>query len=210
MTIEELWPSFLSTQMMMLLVFGIALLLVGLHRLPGQSGWDSVPTATATATRTPIPTSTPTVTLTASPTVVPPTVTDTPKPPPVRATPVPHEHGIAWPFRGSISQGFSGGHSGIDIEAPYGREVGAATSGTVTFVGGSSCCGYGRYVKISGPNGVVTLYAHLSSFNVSSGQRVNRGQTIGHVGTSGNSTGPHLHFEVIINGRPVNPLGQLP
>ena len=210
MTIEDLWPSFLTTQMIMLIISGIVLLLVGLHRLPGQSGWDSVPasTATATATRTPIPTSTPTVTAT----VVPPTVTDTPKPPPARATPVPHVHssGIAWPFRGSISQRYSGGHSGIDIKAPYGRGIGAATSGTVTFVGGSSCCGYGRYVKISGPNGVVTLYAHLSSFHVSSGQRVNQGQTIGHVGSTGNATGPHLHFEVIINGRPINPLGQLP
>ncbi|KKL03528.1 hypothetical protein LCGC14_2625270, partial [marine sediment metagenome] len=140
----------------------------------------STPIATRTLTST--PTVTLTATLTATATQVPPTVTDTPVPPLVRPvpvphvhTPVPHEHGIAWPFRGSISRYFSGGHSGIDIEAPHGRETGAATGGIVTFAGGSSCCGYGRYVKISGPNGVVTLYAHLSSFHVLSGQRVSQG-----------------------------------
>ncbi|MHB8183731.1 MAG: M23 family metallopeptidase [Candidatus Desulforudaceae bacterium] len=69
--------------------------------------------------------------------------------------------------------------------------------------------GYGRMVDISHGGGVVTRYAHMSSIAVSSGQEVNRGELIGYVGSSGNSSGPHLHFEVIVNGTQLNPINYL-
>jgi biotin carboxyl carrier protein len=88
-----------------------------------------------------------------------------------------------------------GGHSGLDITAPSGTPVGAATAGTVVAVNGNAGASYGNYVAID-HGGVFTLYAHLSSTAVSVGQSVTAGQTIGAVGSTGNSTGPHLHFEV--------------
>jgi hypothetical protein len=88
------------------------------------------------------------------------------------------------------------GHSGLDIAAPAGTPVGAATAGTVVAVNGNAGPSYGNYVAIEHSGGVYTLYAHLSSTAVSVGQSVTAGQTIGAVGSTGNSTGPHLHFEV--------------
>ncbi len=97
-------------------------------------------------------------------------------------------------------------HWGIDISGggAYGRTIVAADGGTVVSAGWSN--GYGNCVKISHGNGLVTLYGHSSRLLVSSGQRVSKGQAIALVGSTGNSTGPHCHFEVIKNGTKVNPL----
>ena len=95
-------------------------------------------------------------------------------------------------------------HSGVDIGASYGAAILAADSGTVITAGWVS--GYGNCVVISHGNGVTTLYGHMSSIAVSSGQSVSQGQTIGYVGATGNVTGPHLHWEVSVNGERQNPL----
>jgi murein DD-endopeptidase MepM/ murein hydrolase activator NlpD len=98
-------------------------------------------------------------------------------------------------------------HNGIDFGAKYGAPIHAAASGVV--ISASYGRGFGNHVIIDHGGGVTTLYAHCSRMNVRAGQRVTRGQTIGAVGSTGLSTGPHLHWEVRINGRPVNPLGRL-
>jgi murein DD-endopeptidase MepM/ murein hydrolase activator NlpD len=121
--------------------------------------------------------------------------------------------GLIWPVYGPISSYMDASHPlGIDIDlynAPY-AAVAAATSGTVTFAGGSPCCSYGLYVVVVSPDGIETLYAHLSSIAVSVGQQVSQGQTLGNAGCTGYCTGNHLHFEVIDNGVRVNPLSYLP
>ncbi len=93
-------------------------------------------------------------------------------------------------------------HTGTDIGAQYGATIIAAASGTVKFAGWNG--GYGNCVIIDHGGGRSTLYAHMSSIGVSSGQVVAAGQTVGKVGSTGNSTGPHLHFEVLINGTAVD------
>lgn len=95
-------------------------------------------------------------------------------------------------------------HSGVDIGASYGAAIVAADGGTVITAGAVS--GYGNCVVINHGNGITTLYGHMSSIAVSSGQKVSKGQTIGYVGSTGNSTGPHLHWEVTVNGVRQNPL----
>ncbi len=95
-------------------------------------------------------------------------------------------------------------HQGLDIAAPHGTPVRAADSGMVTFAGWNG--NYGRMVEIDHGGGRVTWYAHLSGINVSVGQQVNQGDVIGWVGSTGYSTGPHLHFEIRVDGTPVNPL----
>ncbi len=95
-------------------------------------------------------------------------------------------------------------HTGTDIGAAYGTSIVAANSGTVTLAGWNS--GYGNCVIIDHGGGKATLYAHMSSYSVSTGQSVQKGQQIGRVGSTGNSTGPHLHFEILINGVAVNPM----
>ena len=95
-------------------------------------------------------------------------------------------------------------HSGVDIGASYGATIVAADGGTVITAG--SVSGYGNCVVINHGNGLTTLYGHMSSIAVSVGQRVSKGQTIGYVGSTGNSNGPHLHWEVAVNGQRVNPL----
>jgi murein DD-endopeptidase MepM/ murein hydrolase activator NlpD len=100
--------------------------------------------------------------------------------------------------------GYSLMHSGVDMNGDMGQKIVAAAAGTVFFAGVKG--GYGNSVMIDHGGGMVTLYAHQSKFAVSNGQKVNTGQVIGYVGTSGVSTGPHLHFEVRINGNPVNPV----
>jgi len=98
-------------------------------------------------------------------------------------------------------------HSGVDFAASHGTSVSAADSGTVIISGYNSS--YGNYVVIDHGNGMTTLYAHLSSRSVGVGSSVSRGQQVGLVGSTGVSTGPHLHFEVSINGTRINPMSRL-
>ena len=101
---------------------------------------------------------------------------------------------------------FTGGgamHSGLDFRGPTGAPIFAAAKGKVTFVGTKG--GYGKTVEISHGNGLMTRYAHMSRFSVKAGQAIPAGATIGGIGSTGRSTGPHLHFEVRINNRAVNP-----
>lgn len=95
-------------------------------------------------------------------------------------------------------------HLGLDFDAPIGTPVTAVAEGVVTFVGIKP--GYGNVVEIDHGNGYMTRYAHNSAFVVEAGARVHAGDTIAKVGSSGRATGPHCHFEVWLNGRPVNPL----
>lgn len=97
-------------------------------------------------------------------------------------------------------------HTGIDIAAPAGTPILAAESGTVIAVKRSST-GYGLHVIVSHGSNIATLYGHMSSIAVSAGQAVSRGQKLGGVGTTGSSTGNHLHFEVRVGGSPVSPWG---
>ena len=95
------------------------------------------------------------------------------------------------------------GHTGIDIGGAIGTAIYAYRPGTVVFSGWSS--GYGKCIKVDHGGGLVTLYAHCSELLVSNGQNVNEGQIIAKIGMTGYTTGPHLHFEIRINGVPVNP-----
>ena len=94
-------------------------------------------------------------------------------------------------------------HPGIDIASNYGEPVYASASGYVQRAGWYG--GYGKYIKISHDYGYATAYGHLSSIEISSGDYVSKGQLIGYVGSTGYSTGPHLHFEVLHYGEQVNP-----
>lgn len=118
---------------------------------------------------------------------------------------------LQWPVQGRISSPYgkrgSGFHSGIDISAPSGRSIVAADGGRVTAAGWSGA--YGNCIDIDHGNGKSTRYAHLSKISVGVGQNVNKGQTVGLVGSTGRSTGPHLHFEVRVNGSARNPMGYL-
>lgn len=95
-------------------------------------------------------------------------------------------------------------HAGTDFAGPIGTPIYATADGVVTHAGWSS--GYGRLIKIRHDFGIETRYAHLNAMDVRVGQRVSRGERIGAMGNSGRSTGPHLHYEVRVNGNPVNPM----
>jgi len=123
-----------------------------------------------------------------------------------------------WPVIGKLESGFGGRrnpfggsffefHSGQDIDAAIGEPVVAGASGKVTFVGWQN--GYGQLVVIDHGGGLTTRYGHLSHIDVAQGQQVERAQFIGRVGSTGRSTGPHLHYEIRINDEPVNPLQYL-
>jgi len=118
-----------------------------------------------------------------------------------------------WPVEGQITASFGeridpfngegAFHAGVDISAPVGSPIIAPADGTVVFA--DFLGGYGRAVVLDHGHGITTRYGHLASFAVAAGQFIHRGDTIGHVGLSGRSTGPHLHYEVRINDTPVNP-----
>jgi len=116
-----------------------------------------------------------------------------------------------WPARGALSSRFGWRwqhhHNGIDIAAPYGTQIYAAKAGRVTFSGWYY--GYGRAVIIDHGDGVSTVYGHASKLLVRVGDMVGAGQPIALVGSTGIATGPHLHFEIRVNGRPLNPLKYL-
>ena len=116
---------------------------------------------------------------------------------------------FVWPMSGTISQRFWTGHSGIDIAAKSGAPIVAADDGYVAVLQ-SSRTGYGNMIVLDHGNGYQTRYAHLSAFYVEAGQSISRGETIGACGSTGRSTGPHLHFEVIVNGVRRNPVSYLP
>ena len=99
-------------------------------------------------------------------------------------------------------------HTGIDLAVGYGVPIHAADSGTVIYA--TWMGGYGNVIIVDHGGGISTLYAHQSSLALGNGARVSRGQVIGYVGSTGFSTGPHLHFEVRVNGNPVDPMGYLP
>ncbi|HEX5964467.1 MAG TPA: M23 family metallopeptidase, partial [Pyrinomonadaceae bacterium] len=123
-----------------------------------------------------------------------------------------------WPVEGTLEGGFGGRrnpfggggyefHSGQDIEAAWGAPVVAGAAGKVSFVGWQN--GYGQLVVVDHGGGLTTKYGHLSHIDVNLDQTVSRGQLLGKVGSTGRSTGPHLHYEVRINDEAVNPLPYL-
>ena len=108
---------------------------------------------------------------------------------------------------GYRSDPFTGGgamHSGLDFKGPHGTNILAAADGVVSSAGWQG--GYGKCIEITHANGLVTRYAHLSELEVTLGQSVKRGVQIGRMGSTGRSTGPHLHFEVRMNGQAINPM----
>jgi murein DD-endopeptidase MepM/ murein hydrolase activator NlpD len=124
----------------------------------------------------------------------------------------PSSSGFIWPVSAPITSPFGMRwgtlHPGIDLGAPYGSAIHAAASGTVVWCGWMS--GYGNLVMIDHGGGIATAYGHQSRIAVGCNQQVSQGQVIGYVGSTGYSTGPHLHFEVRVNGSVVDPLGYLP
>jgi len=124
---------------------------------------------------------------------------------------------FGWPIRGRIVSRFGyrrhpiwGGshmHTGIDIAAPYGKPIASADSGEVIYSGWWD--GYGKAVVIDHGRGYTTVYGHMSRIYMQTGQKVEKSQVIGLVGSTGFSTGPHLHFEIRYNGKPVDPLAYL-
>ncbi len=116
---------------------------------------------------------------------------------------------FVWPTGGTITQRFAWYHKGVDIANKTAPSVLAADSGTVVVAGWPDGTGYGNRVVIDHGNGYKTLYAHLSRINVVAGQTVVRGNVIGQMGSTGRSTGTHLHFEVIRNGVYLDPLSVL-
>jgi murein DD-endopeptidase MepM/ murein hydrolase activator NlpD len=123
-------------------------------------------------------------------------------------TGTPSAAGFIWPVNGVVVSGFGMRwgrmHEGIDITAPTGTPIWAAAGGTVIWSGWRG--GYGNCVVIDHGNGLATLYAHASALLVGVGQALSQGQTVALVGSTGNSSGPHLHFEVRVNGVAVDPL----
>jgi murein DD-endopeptidase MepM/ murein hydrolase activator NlpD len=118
---------------------------------------------------------------------------------------------LSWPVSAPITSPFGWRwgrmHEGIDLGAAYGTPIAAAAAGTVIYAGWLG--GYGNLTVIDHGGGLATAYGHQSRIAVSIGQQVARGEIIGYVGSTGHSTGPHLHFEVRVNGQAVDPLGYL-
>lgn len=120
--------------------------------------------------------------------------------------------GLIWPVRGPVTSGFGYRwgrmHAGIDIGAGTGVPIRAAKGGEVIYAGSMS--GYGNVVVVDHGGGFTTLYAHQSRLGTSDGRNVGQGEIVGYVGSTGHSTGPHLHFETRVNGSPRNPRNYLP
>lgn len=123
--------------------------------------------------------------------------------------PPPAGYLYAWPIRGTITQGYQPRHRAIDLGAPYGAKVYAARAGRCISATWSAA-GYGYLVILSHSDGSQTYYSHLKGAWVKPGQWIERGDLVGEVGSTGNSTGPHVHFEIRIGGVPQNPLDYLP
>lgn len=123
----------------------------------------------------------------------------------------PSSSGLIWPVNGTLTSGFGWRwgrmHEGIDIAVPSGTPVAAAASGTVIYAGWQG--GYGNIVIVDHGGGIATAYGHNTRVAVSSGQSVSQGQIIAYSGSTGHSTGPHVHFEVRVNGSAVDPMGYL-
>jgi hypothetical protein len=119
---------------------------------------------------------------------------------------------IAWPLRAPIASPFgprgTGFHPGIDLPAPTGTPVGSVAAGRVIFAAYDRG-GYGNLIEVAHGGGVVSMYAHLSGFSVRVGQSVATGTRVGRVGSTGEATGPHLHFEVRVRGAAVDPVPAL-
>ena len=139
-------------------------------------------------------------------------------------TPITGSSQLAWPVHGCIItqpfgpttypfepsfDGYPHFHTGVDLAGPLGTPVSAAASGVV-IAAMSTTQGYGNYIILASAGGILTLYGHLETMLVTAGETVTAGQPIGLLGSTGNSTGPHLHFEVRVNGQPVNPIPFLP
>ncbi|MBF2078277.1 MAG: peptidoglycan DD-metalloendopeptidase family protein [Synechococcales cyanobacterium T60_A2020_003] len=122
-------------------------------------------------------------------------------------------NGYIWPAQGQLTSGYGWRwgrmHNGIDIAAPIGTPVYAAAPGVVEYAGWNSG-GYGNMIEVRHPDGSMTRYAHLDSIGVKAGQEVDQGEQIGEMGSTGYSTGPHLHFEVHLAQGTVNPIAYLP
>jgi murein DD-endopeptidase MepM/ murein hydrolase activator NlpD len=116
-----------------------------------------------------------------------------------------HGYRINSPFGIRTLAGKTRRHEGVDIAAPQGTDVFTAAEGRVLRTG-FDAGGYGRFIEVSHPNGMSTLYGHLSRVDVASGDTISAGERIGLVGTTGRSTGPHLHFEVRRGHQQVNPV----
>jgi murein DD-endopeptidase MepM/ murein hydrolase activator NlpD len=127
------------------------------------------------------------------------------------ASSTPSAAGLIWPVSGPITSPFGWRwgrmHEGIDIGVPSGTPIKAAAAGTIIYCGWEE--GYGNLTVIDHGGNLATAYGHQSSIAVGCGQQVAQGQVIGYVGCTGHCTGPHLHFEVRINGSPVDPMGYL-
>ncbi len=132
-------------------------------------------------------------------------------PSPPASTGAPSSSGFIWPVSGPVTSGFGWRwgrmHEGVDIAVPSGTPVVASASGTVIVAGWVG--GYGNLVVIDHGGGIATAYGHNTSVAVGVGQSVGQGQVIAISGSTGHSTGPHVHFEVRLNGAPVDPLGYL-
>ena len=125
-----------------------------------------------------------------------------------------NSQGMRMPVSGRVTSGFGNRfhpilgyerfHAGLDLAASYGTPVKAAADGRISSAGWSG--GYGNLVRIAHAGGIQTMYGHMSRIAVGAGSFVHAGEIIGYVGSTGLSTGPHLHYEVLRNGRPVNPL----
>ncbi len=119
-------------------------------------------------------------------------------------------YALAWPMRGTLTQGYRAGHLAIDVASYYGAKVYASRGGSVTYARFSPDGWLGFRVIIAHGSGLQTSYSHLSGIFVEEGEMVARGQVIGQLGSTGNSTGPHVHFEVWQGASKVNPLSLMP